>query len=107
MPEMQKLIAAYKDKNIVFVFISVDDLKDTEKWKKMVADKKFGGIQLISDNKLESAFMKSYGVSLIPRSILIGPDGKLVSATAPRASNPESRPYLDKLLTAPKLMKSL
>ncbi len=106
MPEMQKLMAAYKDKNIVFIFISVDDLKDTEKWKKMVADRKFGGIHLISDDKLASPFMKSYGVSLIPRSILIGPDGKLVSAMAPKASNPESRPYLDKLLTAPKLMKS-
>lgn len=106
MPEMQKLMAEYKEKNIVFVFISVDDLKDTGKWKKMVADKKFGGIHLISDNKLESPFMKSYGVSLIPRSILIGPDGKLVSAMAPRASDPSSRQFLDKLFTAPKLMRT-
>lgn len=106
MPEMQKLVAEYKDKNIVFVFISIDDLKDTKKWKEMVAAKNFAGVQLISDNKLESAFMKSYGVSLIPRSILIGPDGKLVSATAIKASDPGSRKYLDNLLSVPKMMKT-
>ncbi len=106
MPEMQKLMAEYKAKNIVFLFVSVDDLKDTEKWKKMVADKKFGGIHLISDNKLESAFMKSYGVSLIPRSILIGPDGKLVSAMAPRASDPNSRKYLDKLFDGSQIIRA-
>lgn len=106
MPEMQKLVAEYKDKNIVFVFISVDDLKDTKKWKKMVADREFTGIHLISDNKLESAFMKSYGVSLIPRSILIGPDGKLVSATAPKASDAGSRQYLDKLFIGPQKMQA-
>ena len=106
MPELQKMIEEYKNKNIVFVCISVDDIKDSKKWKKMVADKKFSGVQLISDNKLESAFMKSYGVSLIPRSILIGPDGKTISATAPRSSDTGSREYLNALLSAPEIIKS-
>lgn len=98
MPELKTLIAEYKDKNIVFVSISVDEKKSYDKWKKVIADKKVGGVQLISDKELGSDFMKFYGVSLLPRSILLGPDGKLVNSTAPRPSSPETRPYLNNLL---------
>lgn len=98
MPELKNLIAEYKDKNIVFVSISVDEKMNYDKWKKIIADKKVGGIQLLSDKQLDADFMKFYGVSLLPRSILLGPDGKLISAAAPRPSNPETRPYLNNLL---------
>lgn len=98
MPELKSLIAEYKGKNIVFVSISVDEKKNYDKWKKVIADKNVGGIQLISDKELDADFMKFYGVSLLPRSILLGPDGKLIAATAPRPSSPETKPYLNSLL---------
>lgn len=98
MPSLKSLITTFKDRNIQFISISVDDKKDKNKWLKMVDEKAIGGIQLISGNKLDDSFMKYCGVSLLPRSILIGPDGKLVVAAAPRASNPETIPYLENLL---------
>ena len=94
----ETLEVKYKDKNIVFVSISVDEKKNYDKWKKVIADKKVGGIQLLSDKQLDADFMKFYGVSLLPRSILLGPDSKLISAEAPRPSSPETRPYLNNLL---------
>ena len=70
IPHLQEIEEKYKDKNIVFVSISVDKEKDYDKWKQLVKDNKLGGIQLIADNNWESDFMKAYDVISIPRFIL-------------------------------------
>lgn len=89
LPALQQVEEQYKDKNIQFVSISVDTKKDYDKWKKMVTDKQMGGIQLMADNDWNSKFAVDYAIVSIPRFILIDPDGKIVSADAPRPSDPE------------------
>jgi len=96
IPSLQKVEEQYHDKNIEFVSISVDDARRSgtdEKahtaWKKMVEDKKLGGIQLFSDKAWQSDFIQAYKITGIPRFLLIDPDGKIVSADAPRPSNPK------------------
>lgn len=98
IPYLQKIEELYKGKNIEFVSISVDVQKDLEKWKKFVTDKQLGGIQLISDNEWKSEFVTSYGVTGIPRFILIDPKGNVLNADAYRPSSPELRAQLDTLL---------
>ncbi len=98
IPAMKEVEKKYHGKNIQFVSISIDEKKDYEKWKKFVADKELGGIQLYADNAWNSAFMVAYGVKSIPRFILIGPDGKVISANAPRPSSPELITQLEALL---------
>ena len=98
IPFLQKIEEKYHGKNIEFVSISIDTKKDYEKWKKFVADKQLGGIQLIADNDWSSDFMKAFGINSIPRFILIGPDGKVVDADADRPSSPQLQQTLDKLL---------
>lgn len=88
IPALLNIEEQYKDKNIEFVSISVDAKKDYEKWKKMVIDKQMGGVQLIADNDWNSQFAVDYAIVSIPRFILIGPDGAIVSADAPRPSDP-------------------
>lgn len=100
IPSLKKVESAYHDKNIEFVSISVDngrgykaDSKEAaaalakEGWRKMIAEKELGGIQLYADNDFNSEFIKNYKVNGIPRFILIDPDGNIVSADAPRPSN--------------------
>lgn len=84
IPHLQKVEHKYHGKNIEFVSISVD--QDKDKWKKMVTDKKLGGVQLIASDK---QFTDAYAITGIPRFILIDPSGKIVSKSAPRPSNPE------------------
>ena len=86
--DRKKVEEAYHGKNIVFVSISIDKLKDHEKWRKFVTDKELGGIQLFADNDWNSKFVKEYAINGIPRFILIGPNGEIVSADAPRPSSP-------------------
>lgn len=98
IPYLQKIEEKYHGKNIEFVSISIDKAKDNEKWKKFVTDKKLGGVQLFADKDWESEFVTNYGVTGIPRFILVDPNGNVVSADAERPSSPELQTQLDAIL---------
>jgi thiol-disulfide isomerase/thioredoxin len=98
IPFLQKIEEKYHGKNIEFVSISIDKAKDNDKWKKFVVDKNLGGVQLFADKDWESEFVMSYGVTGIPRFILIDPTGKIVNADASRPSSSELQAQLDALL---------
>ena len=55
----------------------------------MVKDKKLAGIQLFANNSWQSKFVVNYKPNGIPRFILIDPKGKIVSAEAPKPSDPK------------------
>jgi len=102
-PALTQLTKDYKGKNIEFVNISIDSEKAYDKWRALVTEKNVGGLQLLADKGLDSDFMKFFNVGLIPRSILIGADGKIISAKAPRPSAKDTREVLDALLSTNKL----
>ena len=87
IPFLQEVEKEYQGKNIQFVSLSVDKLDDHGKWKKMIEDKKLGGIQLFADKSWESNFVTGYLIKGIPRFILIDPNGNIVSSNAPRPSD--------------------
>jgi len=88
IPFMKKVEKEYHGKNIEFVSISVDRKNAHDKWKSMVKDGEMTGIQLFADNDFKSKFAVDYGVNSIPRFILLDTEGNIVSADAPRPSDP-------------------
>jgi alkyl hydroperoxide reductase subunit AhpC len=84
-----KVEEQYQGKNIEFVSISVDNIKDREKWSNLVNKKQLGGIQLLADKEFNSEFIKQYSILQIPRFILIDPNGNIVNSNAPRPSETE------------------
>ena len=98
IPFLKEVEAKYHGKNIEFVSISIDALKDHDKWKKMVEDQKLGGIQLMAENAWQSSFTTAYGIDSIPRFLLIDPKGNVVESNAKRPSDPKLQEQLDKLL---------
>ena len=95
IPSLKKLEKEFHDKNISFVSISIDDAKRHggsmerahEKWEKMVEEEELGGIQLFAPDGWKSEFIQAYKIYGIPRFILVDPEGKIVSASAPRPSS--------------------
>ena len=91
IPALQAIEKEYHGKNIEFVSISVDAVDGTRgskaEWKKMVAEKNLGGVQLYADNDFQSDFMVAYNVNSIPRFIIIDPNGNIVDFDAPRPSD--------------------
>ena len=86
IPYLQKLEEEYKGKNIEFISISIDKRDDYFTWNDMVDEKNLGGIQLFANEDL--SFTKAYNIQDIPRFIFIDPDGNIISADAPRPSDP-------------------
>ncbi|MDG5492020.1 TlpA disulfide reductase family protein [Psychroserpens sp. SPM9] len=89
IPSLKEVEKKFHNENIEFVSASIDQAKDHDKWVAMVNDKDLGGLQLMADNDWKSQFVQEYAIQGIPRFILIDPDGNIVSADAPRPSNPK------------------
>ena len=100
IPSLKRLEKEYHGKNIQFVSLSVDDGRGykaetqeeaaalgKEAWKKMIAEKELGGIQILAPNGWKSQFVQDYKINGIPRFILIDPDGNIVTPDAPRPSS--------------------
>jgi thiol-disulfide isomerase/thioredoxin len=98
IPFLKTIEEKYKNKNIEFVSISVDEDKNHDKWKGFVTDKQLGGIQLFADKNWLSDFIRSFNINSIPRFILIDPKGVVIDADASRPSSPSLVTQLDKLL---------
>jgi len=91
IPSLQQLETDYHDKNITFMSVSVDT--DKEAWKKMVAEKELGGVQLWADGW--SKITKDYAIFSIPRFMLFSAEGNVISTNSARPSSDEIRGLLD------------
>jgi len=96
IPYLKELENTFEGKEIVFVSISIDKANAHKTWKKMIADKKMGGIQLFVGN--DKNFITAYRVNSIPRFILIDPTGNIVATNATRPSQSQTKDLLKKLL---------
>ncbi|MDI3319797.1 TlpA family protein disulfide reductase [Pinibacter soli] len=94
MPFMKKLEDEMKAANapVEFVSISTDGANQKQVWLDYVQKNALGGVQLNTGGKQD--LMEFYSIAAIPRFILIDADGKLITASAPRPSNPDLKKML-------------
>ena len=97
-PFFEKLAETFKDDNrIQFVAISADD--NVEAWKKAVAGGKSPHVsQFLVKGGMKSEMNTLYGISSIPRFLLINTDGRVIDSNAPRPSSKETEALLKSLL---------
>jgi len=98
IPYMGKLEEEYaQNKNIVFISVSIDQEKDLDKWKAMVKEKNMKGVQLFAGDRKQD-ISGPYKVNAIPRFMIVGKDGKMITSQAPRPSSTEIRTVLNDAL---------
>lgn len=90
IPNFKKLEEDYKDKNIVFLSLSVD--ANSDDWRNKVKELQLGGNQLELG---ESEFDKIMNVTGIPHFILYDDQGNLKLYKAPRPSTTQIRELFD------------
>ncbi len=98
IPFLKTVEHDFEGKNIEFVSISIDRLKDYDKWRAMVKDQSLGGMQLFADKDWKSDFVQAMKITSIPRFLLIGPDGTIIDADAERPSMPDLKTRLQSLV---------
>ena len=96
MPYVHEIEKDYKDKNWVFIMVSLDT--DVEKWKKKA--KELGNLdhQFVVRDGHHSQFNKDYRIGFAPRYIIVDSKGKLVNFNAPFPSDRKTRRIMDKVL---------
>jgi thiol-disulfide isomerase/thioredoxin len=95
LPHLKKLEQEYhSNKNIVFLSVSTDASKDSQKWKDYLVKEDLKGVQLFAGDDARDGIIRPYKVSGIPRFVLVGKDGIIISSDAPRPSSSEIRPLL-------------
>jgi thiol-disulfide isomerase/thioredoxin len=94
MKNADKLREAFKGKDVVFVYFSVD--KSKEAWIEASNEERLNAVQhnYILTNAESSAFLKSIDFGPIPRYLLYDKSGKLVHKNAPPPSSEESHRLL-------------
>jgi len=98
IPSLKKLEEEFHAKDIVFISYSIDELKDLDKWKKMIVDEQLKGVQLIGSAAWKSPICSDYTITGVPRFMVFDKNGKIVTIDAPRPSNPELKALLEKEL---------
>ncbi|WP_329903859.1 TlpA family protein disulfide reductase [Porphyromonas pogonae] len=73
IPNIKKLYNTYKDKNIEFIGVSIDD--DKKSWHKAIQEEKLPYLQLFDAEKKS---MTVYSYNGIPFIVLISPDGRIL-----------------------------
>jgi thiol-disulfide isomerase/thioredoxin len=94
LPYSKNLSKSYLEKDIVFIYISID--KKKENWINASNDEQLeknnSYLLLDPDN---SPFIKKYNLFSIPRYMLIGRDGKILNDNAPRSSDIKLKSLID------------
>lgn len=89
IPHMAKLVERFKGNDKVqFLSISVDE--SVEAWKKMIEADKPEWAQFNIHGETNKQFSSDWGITGIPRFIMIDKDGNIFSADATRPSNEET-----------------
>lgn len=91
LPYLKSLEEKYKDRNIVFVGLSIDQNKTA--WTNRVNKGDLCGIQLYLGKG--SKFQADYRINAIPRFILIDPNGRIVNPDMTRPSSEDTIKILD------------
>ena len=97
VPNSKKLINEFESKDLKFVTISMDENKVA--WQKAIQFEQLNktlNYQLVKN--FESTLAKQFKISSIPRYIIIGKDGKVIDADAPRPSDPKIHNIFNELL---------
>lgn len=94
IPFMEKLVVKYKNNpKVQFLSISIDQNKDA--WLKKLEKDNPQWPQFILQGEEERQFSKDWGISGIPRFIMINPDGTIFDADATRPSDAKTTEIID------------
>ncbi|HBK71100.1 MAG TPA: hypothetical protein DDZ39_05485 [Flavobacteriaceae bacterium] len=96
IPYLKEIEKEFRNKNIAFVSISVDDVEDQQAWKDMVATNEMEGVQLFANG--DTQFMNDYGIETIPRFILVDDKGNIMDYDTYLPSDPLLKESLNALL---------
>lgn len=87
LPSTKKVKEHFKDKDIVFLNVSIDE--DMNAWKKAIEKNNITGVHTCEPGGWKNRVAQLYGVNSVPSYFLIDKNGKFASENTPRPSETE------------------
>ncbi|MBR5593777.1 MAG: redoxin domain-containing protein [Bacteroidaceae bacterium] len=85
-----------KESDVCFITVSIDRSEDKEQWLEAIGKHNMKGmLNLFPDCSVQSQFESDFQISGVPRYIIIGKQGEIISAHAP-APGPEMAAMIEK-----------
>ncbi|MDR2907302.1 MAG: TlpA family protein disulfide reductase [Bacteroidales bacterium] len=99
IPALKVLEEKFHGNNdIAFIGVSIDPIKDIQKWKAFVAKEQLPGVQIHGRTDGVDDMAKLFDIGAIPRFLLIDKQGNIITVNAPAPSAEELVQMLTKLL---------
>lgn len=95
-PEAKKLRERYSEKEVAFVYFSIDEQE--EAWKSALTKYELGENSFLIHNRYTSTFLEDLSLETIPRYLLYNKSGELTHRNAPGPSGQAIQDLLDELL---------
>jgi peroxiredoxin len=83
--------------DIVFLYISIDDEKDRQKWLDAIQKNEITGTHLLAPGAWSDPVAKAYDINGIPAYFVIDKSGAFYSSNPPRPSQEEGKPLISVL----------
>ena len=83
--------------DIAFLYISIDNEKDRQKWLDAIQKNEITGTHLLAPGAWSDPVAKAYDISGIPAYFVIDRNGAFYSANPPRASQSDGKPLISVL----------
>jgi thiol-disulfide isomerase/thioredoxin len=97
--ELHNKFSTKQLKNMVFLYISIDSKEDL--WKAAIQQFGLEGKHAISKGGWSAPITRKYGITSIPRYMIIGKDGRIIDNDAKRPSDPAVFDDLTRMLEMP------
>jgi thiol-disulfide isomerase/thioredoxin len=96
MPYSEKLQEKYKDKDVAFIFISID--QNIQKWEQSARSFNLIENSFLARNYPKAKLFQDYNVNSIPRYMLFDKNGRLIDDNARRPSDKDLETTIDGFL---------
>ena len=83
--------------DIAFLYISIDEVKDRQKWLDAIQKNEITGTHLIADKAWDDPVAKAYDINGIPAYFVIDKSGAFYTVRPPRPSEEGGKPLISVL----------
>ncbi|CAL2087843.1 Thioredoxin domain-containing protein [Tenacibaculum sp. 190524A05c] len=98
MEDLKKLKEHYADKNVAFVYLSIDEYEKDWKQASIEEELNTNKNSFLIQNFKSSKFLKSLKINSIPRYLLLGRNGEMIDENAPGPDAKELKELINKNL---------
>jgi thiol-disulfide isomerase/thioredoxin len=97
LPHLKMLAAEFAESDLVILSVAIEN-RSVANWKRYIQKRKLNWQHVYAEGQFWNEVVDLYAVSTVPSYVLIGRDGRIITANAPRPSKASLKPLIQQAL---------